>query len=92
MHPIVASLLGIVAILAIAFLLSTGKRRIRLRLVGAAGEAPALVADGIRPVCYLPGNAGRIDAVERWIFERPQRLAGTDVFQVLALGPAGGRR
>ncbi len=48
------------------------------------------VTPGVRPVCYLPGNAGRIDAVERWIFERPQRLAGTDVFQVLALGPAAG--
>lgn len=46
------------------------------------------VAPGVRPVCYLPGNAGRIDAVERWIAEQPQRLAGTDVFQVLALGPA----
>ena len=43
-----------------------------------------------RPVLYLPGNAGRIDAVERWIFDHPQRLTGTDVFQVLALGPAAG--
>lgn len=47
-------------------------------------------ADGIRPVCCLPGNAGRIDAVERLIFEQPQRFAGVDVFQVLALGPAAG--
>ena len=36
MPPVVASLLGIVAILALAFLLSTGKRRIRLRVVAAA--------------------------------------------------------
>ena len=36
MPPIIYSLLGIVAILAIAFLLSTGKRRIKLRVVGAA--------------------------------------------------------
>jgi acyl-CoA hydrolase/RimJ/RimL family protein N-acetyltransferase len=50
------------------------------------------VADGKRPVCYLPGNAGRIDAVERWIFEQPQALAGADIFQVLALGPAQGWR
>lgn len=49
-------------------------------------HAPA----GRRPVCYLPGNAGRIDAVERLIFEQPKRLAGVDVFQVLALGPAAG--
>ena len=46
----------------------------------------------VRPVCYLPGNAGRIDAVERWIFEQPQRLRGVDIFQVLALGPAKGWR
>lgn len=51
-----------------------------------------LVAQGERPVCYLPGNAGRIDAVERWIFEQPQRLDGVDIFQVLALGPAAGWR
>jgi 4-hydroxybutyrate CoA-transferase len=50
------------------------------------------VAQGARPVCYLPGNAGRIDAVERWIFEQPQRLCGVDVFQVLALGPDAGWR
>jgi 4-hydroxybutyrate CoA-transferase len=50
------------------------------------------VSDGIRPVCYLPGNAGRIDAVERWIFDQPQRLRGIDIFQVLALGPAKGWR
>jgi 4-hydroxybutyrate CoA-transferase len=49
-------------------------------------------SDGIRPVCYLPGNAGRIDAVERWVFEQPQRLAAVDIFQVLALGPPAGWR
>ena len=43
-----------------------------------------------RPVCYLPGNAGRIDAVEQWIFEHPQQLRDVDLFQVLALGPASG--
>lgn len=43
-----------------------------------------------RSVLYLPGNAGRIDAVERWIFDNPQQLKGADVFQVLALGPAAG--
>lgn len=45
---------------------------------------------GRRPVCYLPGNAGRIDAIEQRIFEHPSRLRGVDVFQVLALGPAAG--
>ncbi|MCL4672888.1 MAG: NupC/NupG family nucleoside CNT transporter [Sphingomonadaceae bacterium] len=44
MHPIVASLLGIVAILGIAFLLSSGKRRIKLRVVGAAFALQALMA------------------------------------------------
>lgn len=44
MHPILTSLLGIVAILGIAFLLSTGKRRISLRVVGAAFALQALMA------------------------------------------------
>jgi CNT family concentrative nucleoside transporter len=44
MPPVVASLLGIVAILAIAFLLSAGKRRIRLRVVGAAFALQAVIA------------------------------------------------
>lgn len=45
---------------------------------------------GQRPILYIPGNAARVEAVERWIFEHPQRLAGADVFQVLALGPSAG--
>lgn len=44
MHPILTSLLGILAILGIAFLLSTGKRRISLRVVGAAFALQALMA------------------------------------------------
>ncbi|MEC9065958.1 MAG: nucleoside transporter C-terminal domain-containing protein [Pseudomonadota bacterium] len=44
MHPVVASLLGIVAILAIAVLLSTARRRIRLRIVIAAFALQALLA------------------------------------------------
>jgi len=44
MNPILMSLLGIVAILLIAFLLSVGKRRIRLRVVGAAFGLQALLA------------------------------------------------
>ncbi|MDN3646283.1 nucleoside transporter C-terminal domain-containing protein [Pontixanthobacter aestiaquae] len=44
MHPILTSLLGITAILGIAFLLSTGKRRIKLRVVGAAFLLQALMA------------------------------------------------
>ena len=44
MPPILANILGIVAILAIAFLLSVGKRRIKLRVVGAAFALQALMA------------------------------------------------
>ena len=44
MHPVLTSLLGIIAILGIAFLLSTGKRRIKLRVVGAAFALQAIMA------------------------------------------------
>ena len=44
MPPFVINLLGIVAILAIAFLLSVGKRRIKLRVVGAAFALQAFMA------------------------------------------------
>ncbi|WP_034922345.1 NupC/NupG family nucleoside CNT transporter [Erythrobacter sp. SD-21] len=44
MPPIVINLLGILAILAIAFLLSTGKKRIKLRIVGAAFALQAVMA------------------------------------------------
>ena len=44
MPPFVTSILGILAILGVAFLLSTGKRRISLRVVGAAFALQALMA------------------------------------------------
>ena len=44
MPPVIINILGIVAILAIAFLLSTGKKRIKLRVVGAAFALQALMA------------------------------------------------
>ncbi len=44
MPPFVMSLIGIAAILAIAFLLSNGKKRIKLRVVGAAFALQALMA------------------------------------------------
>lgn len=44
MHPILTSLCGILVILAIAFLLSTGKKRIKLRVVGAAFALQAVMA------------------------------------------------
>ncbi len=49
-------------------------------------------ADDSRPVCYLPGNAGRIAALEEWIFEHASAFGGVDIFQVLALGPEAGWR
>jgi CNT family concentrative nucleoside transporter len=44
MPPILANLLGILAILGIAFLLSVGKRRIRPRVIAAAFALQALMA------------------------------------------------
>jgi CNT family concentrative nucleoside transporter len=44
MPPVVASLLGIVAILAIAFVLSNAKRKISLRIVGSAFALQAIIA------------------------------------------------
>ncbi len=44
MPPILTSLFGIAAILLLAFLLSTGKRRIKLRIVGAAFALQVLMA------------------------------------------------
>ncbi|GAA4049964.1 NupC/NupG family nucleoside CNT transporter [Parerythrobacter jejuensis] len=44
MPPFVMSLIGILAILGIAFLFSTGKKRIKLRVVGAAFALQALMA------------------------------------------------
>ena len=44
MPPMIINVAGILAILLIAFLLSTGKRRIRLRVVGAAFALQALMA------------------------------------------------
>ncbi len=44
MPPVIINILGIFAILSIAFLLSTGKKRIKLRVVGAAFALQALMA------------------------------------------------
>ncbi|MBX7458301.1 NupC/NupG family nucleoside CNT transporter [Qipengyuania sp. 1NDH17] len=44
MPPVIINILGIFAILAIAFLLSTGKKRIKLRVVGAAFALQAVMA------------------------------------------------
>jgi CNT family concentrative nucleoside transporter len=56
MTPILVNLIGIVAILAIAFLLSTDRKRIRLRVVGPAFLLQAAIAF---LVLYTPwGRAG----------------------------------
>lgn len=44
MPPFIINIVGILAILMIAFLLSTGKRRIKLRVVGAAFALQAVMA------------------------------------------------
>ncbi|MGE5953021.1 MAG: NupC/NupG family nucleoside CNT transporter [Qipengyuania vulgaris] len=44
MPPVIINILGIITILAIAFLLSTGKKRIKLRVVGAAFALQAIMA------------------------------------------------
>lgn len=44
MPPYLSSLIGVVAILLLAFLLSTGKKRIKLRIVGAAFALQLLMA------------------------------------------------
>lgn len=57
MPPFVLSLAGIAAILAIAFLLSNGKKRIKLRVVGAAFALQVLMA---LLVLRTPFGAGAI--------------------------------
>ena len=63
MPPQLVSLAGIAAILLIAFLLSTGKKRIRLRVVGAAFALQALMALfvlrtpwGVEAIQFLSGG------------------------------------
>ena len=70
MPPIVASLLGIVAILAIAFALSNGKRRISLRIVGSSFALQALLALGYNDkeaaaaLKALPKDVGVSDGIK----------------------------
>ncbi len=48
---------------------------------------------GIIPTLYIPGNAGRIDALESWIFQNTELLIhgrSLHVFQTLALGSSDG--
>ena len=82
MPPILANLLGILAILAIAFLLSVGKRRIRPRVIAAAFALQALMAflvlgtSGGRFV--IQGMADGVAALLSYANEGTEFLFGTE--------------
>lgn len=82
MSPILANLLGILAILAIAFLLSVGKRHIRPRVIAAAFALQALMAflvlgtSGGRFV--IQGMADGVSALLSYANRGTEFLFGTD--------------
>lgn len=82
MPPILANLLGILAILGIAFLLSVGKRRIRPRVIAAAFALQALMAflvlgtTGGRFV--IQGMADGVAALLSYANEGTEFLFGTE--------------
>ncbi|MCB2083812.1 MAG: NupC/NupG family nucleoside CNT transporter, partial [Sphingomonadaceae bacterium] len=82
MHPILASLLGILAILAIAFLLSTGKKRIKPRVVGAAFALQALMAFLVLATDWgrrvIQGMANGVAALLSYANEGTNFLFGAD--------------
>ncbi|ROT97139.1 NupC/NupG family nucleoside CNT transporter [Altererythrobacter sp. FM1] len=82
MPPVLASLLGIVAILAIAFLLSNGKRRIQLRIVGAAFALQAFLAFLVLRtpwgVAGIKAMAGGVAALLSYANEGTAFLFGAD--------------
>ena len=82
MHPVFTSLLGIVAILALAFLLSTGKRRIRLRVVAAAFALQALLAFIVLRtpwgVAGIQGMSNGVAALLSYANEGTEFLFGVD--------------
>jgi len=82
MPPFVTSLLGILAILAIAFVLSSAKRRIRLRVVGAAFALQALIAFIVLRtpwgVAGIQGMANGVSALLSYANEGTAFLFGAD--------------
>jgi CNT family concentrative nucleoside transporter len=82
MPPILASFLGILAILLIAFLLSTGRRRIRLRVVGAAFALQALLAFLVLRtpwgVAAIKGLANGVSALLSYADKGTEFLFGAD--------------
>ena len=67
MPPFLTSLLGILAILAIAFALSSARRRINLRVVGAAFALQALIAFIVLHTPWgVAGIKGMSNGVAAW--------------------------
>lgn len=53
----------------------------------------SLYKEGITPILYIPGNAGKIDALENWLYLNAELLTQTRnlyVFQTLSLGSPDG--
>lgn len=61
-------------------------------ICSSVAEAMGIVAARLQqasspePLLYLPGNTATIKEVEQWIFDNPENLRGTHVFQMLSLG------
>jgi CNT family concentrative nucleoside transporter len=88
MSPILINIIGILAILLVAFLLSTGKRRIKLRVVGAAFALQTLMAflvlatSGGRAV--IQGMANGVAALLSYADQGTQFLFGPNETNPLA--------
>ncbi|QPL40810.1 NupC/NupG family nucleoside CNT transporter [Erythrobacter sp. A30-3] len=88
MSPILINIIGILAILLVAFLLSTGKRRIKVRVVGAAFALQTLMAflvlatSGGRAV--IQGMANGVAALLSYADQGTQFLFGPNETNPLA--------
>ena len=88
MSPILINIIGILAILLVAFLLSTGKRRIKIRVVGAAFALQTLMAflvlatSGGRAV--IQGMANGVAALLSYADQGTQFLFGPNETNPLA--------
>ena len=96
MPPVLINIFGIVVILAIAFLLSTGKKRIKLRIVGAAFALQALMAflvlgtSGGRAVIHAMSNGvaallSYADQGTQFLFGAPENNPLSNTFALGAL-------
>ncbi|WP_324826585.1 NupC/NupG family nucleoside CNT transporter [Qipengyuania zhejiangensis] len=88
MPPILINVVGIAAILLIAFLLSTGKRRISLRIVGAAFALQAFMAFLVLGTtagrAVIQGMAGGVAALLSYADQGTQFLFGPNETNPLA--------